>query len=96
MTAVTPRPVDLDLLARVHDRAYIDRVAAISGRGGGYLDSDTYLVGAAYDVARLAAGGAAELDAGGAARGARNGFALLRPPGPSCRAPPRHGILHLQ
>ena len=41
-------------------RAYIDRVAAICGRGGGGLDSDTYLVGCTYDAARLAAGGAAE------------------------------------
>ena len=61
MTQVTPHPVDPALLGRVHDPAYIQRVAAISARGGGYLDSDTYLVGASNDAARLAAGGAAEL-----------------------------------
>ena len=71
MTPVTPQPVDLDLLGRVHDPAYIDQVAAICRRGGGYLDSDTYLVGATYDAALLAAGGAAELDARGPARGSR-------------------------
>ncbi len=81
MTPVTPQPVDLDLLGRVHDRAYIDQVAAISRRGGGYLDSDTYLVGATYDAARLAAGGAAELVRAVLRGQLDNGIALLRPPG---------------
>ena len=81
MIAVTPRPVDLGLLGRVHDRAYIDRVAAISARGGGYLDSDTYLVRQTYDAALLAAGGAAELTCAVLRGEIDNGIALLRPPG---------------
>jgi acetoin utilization deacetylase AcuC-like enzyme len=81
MTRVTAQPVDLDLLSRVHEPAYIARVAAISARGGGFLDSDTYLVGASYDAARLAAGGAAELTRSVLRGQLRNGIALVRPPG---------------
>ncbi len=81
MTAVTAKPVDLDLLARVHHRTYIDRVAAICARGGGWLDADTYLVGKTYDAARLAAGGAAELTRAVLRGKLRNGIALVRPPG---------------
>jgi acetoin utilization deacetylase AcuC-like enzyme len=81
MAAVTAKPVDLELLARVHDRSYIDRAAAICARGGGWLDPDTYLVGCTYDAARLAAGGAAELTRAVLRGKLRNGFALVRPPG---------------
>lgn len=81
LTRVTPHPVDLALLSRVHDRAYVDRVAAISARGGGYLDSDTYLVGKSYDAARLAAGGTADLVRAVLREDVPNGIALVRPPG---------------
>ena len=81
LTSITPRPVDLELLGRVHDPAYIRQVAVISRRGGGYLDSDTYLVGATYDAALLAAGGAAELTREVLRGEIRNGIGLLRPPG---------------
>jgi acetoin utilization deacetylase AcuC-like enzyme len=81
MARLAPSPVDRELLERVHDRAYIDRVASICGRGGGGLDSDTYLVGCTYDVARLAAGGAVELTRSVLRGELRNGFALVRPPG---------------
>jgi acetoin utilization deacetylase AcuC-like enzyme len=81
MTGVTAKPVDLELLSRVHDRGYIERVAAICARGGGFLDSDTYLVRATYEAARLAAGGAAELTRAVLRGEARNGIALVRPPG---------------
>ncbi len=81
LTSITPRPVDLELLGRVHDPAYIRQVAVISRRGGGYLDSDTYLVGATYDAALLAAGGAAELTRKVLRGEIRNGIGLLRPPG---------------
>jgi acetoin utilization deacetylase AcuC-like enzyme len=81
LTAVTPRAVDLDLLSRVHDRAYIDRVATICARGGGWLDSDTYAVDKTYDAAQLAAGGTAELTRAVLRGELRNGIALVRPPG---------------
>jgi acetoin utilization deacetylase AcuC-like enzyme len=81
LTPVTSHPVDLDLLGRVHARAYIDQVAAISARGGGYLDSDTYLVRETYDAARLAAGGSAELVRSILSGRGQNGIALVRPPG---------------
>ena len=81
LQSVTPRPVALPMLERVHDRGYIDRVREISARGGGYLDADTYLVGLSYDVAMMAAGGTVELTRGVLAGELRNGIALVRPPG---------------
>lgn len=81
MTAVTSHPVDLELLGRVHDPAYVRQVAAISRRGGGYLDSDTYLVTATYDAALLAAGGAADVVRAVLRGEVDNGIALVRPPG---------------
>ncbi len=81
LSRVTPKPADLALLSRVHERAYIDRVAAISARGGGYLDYDTYVVSASYEAALLAAGGAAALTRAVLRGEVRNGFALVRPPG---------------
>lgn len=81
LTPVKSAPVDLGLLSRVHDPAYIAQVAAICRRGGGYLDSDTYLVQATYDAARLAAGGVAELTRAVLRGEIPNGIALVRPPG---------------
>ena len=69
-----------EALERVHTPAFLDRVEALSGRGGGHFDPDTYVTAASWDVARRACGGLlAVVDAvieGGAA-----GFAIGRPPG---------------
>lgn len=81
LTAVMPRPVDVELLRRVHNARYVELVAAMSARGGGYLDPDTYLVQATYDAARLAAGGGVELVRQVLSGEIRNGIGLLRPPG---------------
>jgi len=78
---VTPQPVGLPLLERVHDPDYIERVRETSARGGGYLDADTYLVSRSFDAAMLAAGGTAELTRNVLNGSLRNGIALVRPPG---------------
>ncbi len=81
MTLVSPHPVPLDLLARVHDAAYVGGLQTFSEQGGGYIDADTYVGPRSFEAARLAAGGAAELVRAVLERRAHNGIALVRPPG---------------
>jgi len=73
-----PRPATREELARVHDEAYLDRLAA--NRGPAALDPDTFMSPESHEVALLAAGAAIE-----AARRALAGdgptVALVRPPG---------------
>jgi acetoin utilization deacetylase AcuC-like enzyme len=81
MTPVAPQPVDLDLLARVHRQSYIAALKGFAESGGGHIDADTYVAPRSYDAALLAAGGAVELVCAVLAGRARNGIALVRPPG---------------
>lgn len=81
MTHIAPRPAGFDLLARVHDPAYVRELAAYAQRGGGQLDGDTYVRPRSFAAAELAAGGAAELARAVLAGRATNGIALVRPPG---------------
>ncbi len=81
MTAVTPQPVDPDLLARVHQKSYISALKQYAERGGGHIDADTYVAPRSYDAALLAAGGVVALMQAVVAGRARNGIALVRPPG---------------
>ena len=81
MTRIPPPPAGFDLLARVHDAAYVRELAAYAQRGGGYLDADTYVRPRSFAAAELAAGGAAELARAVMAGRATNGIALVRPPG---------------
>jgi acetoin utilization deacetylase AcuC-like enzyme len=79
---VPPETASVEQLRRVHTMELIDYVRLVTARGGGLLDhGDTYVTGESYELARLAAGGcAAAVDR--ILRGeARNGFALVRPPG---------------
>src|SRR5512134_416337 len=52
-----PRPASREDLARVHGAAYLDTLAATSGRAVS-LDPDTYTSPGSYEVAVLGAGGA--------------------------------------
>lgn len=81
MTPVPPQPVDLDLLGRVHSAAYIGALRSLARRGGGHLDADTYVGPRSFEIALLAAGGLVELVRAVLEGGARNGIALVRPPG---------------
>jgi acetoin utilization deacetylase AcuC-like enzyme len=80
----SPTPVAtrnlMPILQRVHDRDYIDRVAELANRGGGYIDSDTEVSPRTYEVALLTI--SAWLDAVDYALGSGQPiFALTRPPG---------------
>ncbi len=81
---VFPRAT-VEQLARVHEPGYIAALERASDRGGGWIDSDTYVGPDSFDVARLAAGAAvAAVDA--ALDGeSKRGFVLARPPGHHAR-----------
>ncbi len=88
------RPATLDELTTVHKRDYIDRLRRFSDQtmeGFGFdgeprrFATDVYLSPGSYNAALAAAGGAlVALDAIGEGQ-ARNGYALVRPPGHHAR-----------
>jgi acetoin utilization deacetylase AcuC-like enzyme len=78
---VAAQPADMTLLTRVHTAAYVRELEALANRGGGQLDADTYVGPRSFAAARLAAGAAAELVRAVLTGRARNGVALVRPPG---------------
>jgi acetoin utilization deacetylase AcuC-like enzyme len=75
------QPASLDRLALVHDRAYIDSIADVSARGGGRPESDTVVSPSSFEVARLAAGAAADAIDRVLAGEDRTALCLVRPPG---------------
>lgn len=82
LTPLEPQPATVEQLRRVHTVELIEFVRQVSGRGGGMLDhGDTYVTGESYELARLAAGGCAAAVDRIMTGAARNGFALIRPPG---------------
>ncbi len=75
------KPVGRQRLARVHSPAYIDEVWAFAKSGGGYVEADTVVSPASYEVALMAAGSvcdAVERLTGGEDTQA---LCLVRPPG---------------
>jgi acetoin utilization deacetylase AcuC-like enzyme len=81
LVAIAPQPAGDEVLGRVHDPAYIERVRAASAAGGGDAGGWTPFGRGTFEIAALAAGGCiAAVDAvlDGAVR---NAYALVRPPG---------------
>ncbi|HEY4723381.1 MAG TPA: histone deacetylase, partial [Anaerolineae bacterium] len=59
LVALTPEPISVERLARVHTPEHIQRVKSVAQRGGGGLKSmgdETYVAPRSYDAALLAAG----------------------------------------
>ncbi len=81
LTHVPARPATREELTRVHRPAYVDQVQAISERGGGHLDPDTYVNADSYQAALMAAGGLIEATLAVIDGQVDNAFALVRPPG---------------
>lgn len=75
-------PATAEQLRRVHTPGLIEYARQVSRQGGGLLDyGDTYATAESYDLALQAVGGCcAAIDAIMSGQ-ARNGFALVRPPG---------------
>jgi acetoin utilization deacetylase AcuC-like enzyme len=69
-----------DLIHSVHSDAYLNLLEMTCQRAG-HLDPDTYTTPATWDLAHLAAGGAAAVVSAVWEGKARRGFALTRPPG---------------
>jgi len=74
-----PRPATRDELARVHEEAYLDRIAATAGRPA-MLDADTFTSPESYEIALLAAGAAVQAMEHSLEH-RTPAFAFVRPPG---------------
>lgn len=79
-TVIAPTPASIEQLTAVHDAGLVELVEQAAALGGAWLDPDTVVSPASYEIARLAAGGAINaVDA--VFSGAPVAFALPRPPG---------------
>jgi acetoin utilization deacetylase AcuC-like enzyme len=74
-------PLDDAAITSVHPAAYLAMLDEAESRGGGWLDSDTYLVGGTMHAARLAAGATVTAARAVAEGRAPLAFAVVRPPG---------------
>lgn len=68
-------------IGSVHDAAYVELIGAAAGRGGGWLDADTYVAAGSLRAARLAAGATIQAARAASAGDAEIAFAAVRPPG---------------
>jgi acetoin utilization deacetylase AcuC-like enzyme len=75
------QPVSRKQLARVHSPSYIDEIWAYAKSGGGYIESDTVVSPASYDVALMAAGSVCDAVERLVRREDTQGLCLVRPPG---------------
>jgi len=71
----------LEQLSLVHSAEHIKRVDEMAARGGGWLDADTVVSPASYDVALHAAGALLSATESVIAGDLDSAFALVRPPG---------------
>jgi acetoin utilization deacetylase AcuC-like enzyme len=82
LTPLTAVSASLEQLMRVHSLGLIEQVQQVSWRGGGILDhGDTYATAESFRLARVAVGGCCEAVGQIMSGRARNGIALVRPPG---------------
>lgn len=82
MRQIPPAGATIEQLRRVHTPQLINHIHQISLQGGGFLDhGDTYATSQSYDLARLAAGSCIQAVDEIMLGRAKNGFALVRPPG---------------
>ncbi len=75
------QPIDRDLLTTVHDFVYVDQVRRFAASGGGFIEKDTVVSPATYDVATLAAGAACDATRRVLLGEDRDALCLVRPPG---------------
>ncbi|MEA3335249.1 MAG: histone deacetylase [Chloroflexota bacterium] len=80
MLEIPSTPVSDERLLRIHTKRHLSRVRQAAERGT-HLDPDTYVGSDSEEAARLACGGLCNLVNAVLSGTARNGFALVRPPG---------------
>lgn len=78
---IKPSILNEELLYDVHTKSMVEQVKYESIKENSWLDPDTYVCKNDFNVARLAAGGLADLTINVLNNNANNGFALIRPPG---------------
>ena len=79
---IDPAPAERGWIESIHDPAYVERVEAACRRGDLLIDSmDTAICPESFDAALLAAGAGIALGTAVLEGHARNGMALVRPPG---------------
>ena len=78
---VGPRPASDADLALVHTAAHVARIRDLAARGGGAIDSDTYVGPRSFEVARAADGALLVAVDEIAAGRVRHAFCAVRPPG---------------
>lgn len=82
LVEIAPKPATFEQLMRVHTPELIEHIQQVSFMGGGVLDhGDTYATAQSFDLAKLAVGGCCEAVGQIMTGQARNGIALVRPPG---------------
>ncbi len=74
-------PADPQLIATVHDPAYVQRVRTVSQAGGGPLDYETFATADTYQAAACAVGGCVNAINAICAGDITNAACLVRPPG---------------
>jgi acetoin utilization deacetylase AcuC-like enzyme len=89
---IVPRPAEIEEVALIHTREYIEQIQATSGRRSVYLDPDTSTSPRSFEVAMLAAGGLLEAVDWVMEEKVENGFALVRPPGHHAEASQARGF----
>jgi acetoin utilization deacetylase AcuC-like enzyme len=78
---LAPRAASVEELELVHSSRHVERIRALSERGGGAVDPDTYVTPRTFEVARHAVGALLTAVDEIAAGRARNAFCAVRPPG---------------
>ena len=72
---------DLGLVKSVHSPEYVDHLARLAARGGGWLDPDTVVSSGSIEAALHAVGGTVQAAIDVATGDLANGFVAVRPPG---------------
>jgi acetoin utilization deacetylase AcuC-like enzyme len=81
LVEVFPEPASVKDLSLVHSIEYISQIESAARAGGGWLDGDTLMSSASYEVALYAAGGAIKATEAVMKGEVDSAFALVRPPG---------------
>jgi len=81
LVEVPPEPASVEDLSPVHSAEYISQIESRAGAGGGWLDGDTVMSSASYEVALYAAGGVIKATDGVMRGEIDSALALVRPPG---------------
>jgi acetoin utilization deacetylase AcuC-like enzyme len=81
LTDLRPTPATDEMLLRVHTRAHLDRLAAMSAGHGGDAGELTPMGRGSEAIARLAVGGTVAAVEGVLSGRVQNAYALVRPPG---------------